>query len=509
MKEMCYTFINMQNNHTQAKAWGYPILFFFCSFVLLFLGSLSAHAAGDWVSQSEGDIQSMRAFFQSGSNYLGTGNSGKTIYSEDGQNWNEGVSESTKFYFDFGLLPDGKILAVGEDGSALSSVDNGLTWQNISLLTTQDINAIDVNGTVGFFVGADGTVYYYVETSKTWSLTSTSSSVDLNDVFVKDNGDGWVVGDDGKIFFTSNSMSWAEIISGTYENLNSISFLDDSVGFSVGSQGSVLKTSDRGLTWSSISISGIGNENLLAVESFGQNIAIAGEKILVVSLDGGVTWDVDTYSDTNYIFYDVFHDADGQIWAAGSDYDVTSLVYKYVPEVIEVIPDPEEEIETETETEIPEALPGQLIKTYCSVASDETDPCRAVYFYSSDGKRHAFPNEKIYFTWYENFDSVVEVSTDFMASLTLGKNVTYHPGTKMVKFLSVPTVYTVSKGGQLRAIASEEIAIDLYGTDWNKQIDDIPDAFYGNYSFGESIESADDYVVDDAKASVLSLNDNF
>ena len=151
-----------------------------------------------------------------------------------------------------------------------------------------------------------------------------------------------------------------------------------------------------------------------------------------------------------------------------------------------------------------------LIKMECVDSTDVNDPCRAVYYYSStDSKRHAFPNEKVYFTWYEDFDDVITVSDEVMAGITLGTNVTYHPGTKMVKFQTLNTVYAVARGGVLRAIASETVAQDLYGSTWNKQIDDISDAFYGNYSFGEDIESASDYDVNVNIGSTAVLEDNF
>ncbi|MBI4713974.1 S8 family serine peptidase [Candidatus Uhrbacteria bacterium] len=156
-----------------------------------------------------------------------------------------------------------------------------------------------------------------------------------------------------------------------------------------------------------------------------------------------------------------------------------------------------------------EAAPNSLIKLSCVGETTVDDPCRSVYFYASDGKRHAFPNDKVFFTWFDNFDNVKEVSKSFMSSLPLGKNVTYHPGTKMVKFQSVPTVYAVSKGGVLRAIASEQIAGELYGESWNKQIDDISDAFFGNYTFGIKINLASEFDVLFEKNSVSGLDDNF
>jgi len=157
----------------------------------------------------------------------------------------------------------------------------------------------------------------------------------------------------------------------------------------------------------------------------------------------------------------------------------------------------------------PEAMPGSLLKLTCPAHADVNDPCKAVYFYATDGKRHAFPNDKVYFTWYADFSSVKEVSTDFLSSLTLGKNVTYHPGIKLVKFQSVPTVYAVEAKGVLRAIGSEEIAMQLYGIDWHKNVDDISDAFFGNYSFGSAILSSADYSVDGAIQSVALLGENF
>ncbi len=158
---------------------------------------------------------------------------------------------------------------------------------------------------------------------------------------------------------------------------------------------------------------------------------------------------------------------------------------------------------------IPEVAPNALVKLACLGDTKADDPCRAVYFYGTDGKRHAFTNEKVFFTWYENFDSVKVISNASMSSLPLGKNVTYHPGTKMVKFQSVPTVYAVSKGGVLRAIASESVVASLYGSDWNKKIDDISDAFFGNYKMGLSINASSDYDVLAAKNSVTGLDENF
>ncbi|MBD3251330.1 hypothetical protein GF380_02630 [Candidatus Uhrbacteria bacterium] len=158
-------------------------------------------------------------------------------------------------------------------------------------------------------------------------------------------------------------------------------------------------------------------------------------------------------------------------------------------------PDPEpEQISEPEETEDEMQLEtGSLIKLQCPEEADATHPCKAVYYYAVDEKRYAFPNAKVFFTWYDNFDSVVEVAPEVMGSILLGGNVRYRPGIRMVKFTTVNKVYALTRNGTLRWIATEEVATDLYGEDWNTKIDDIPDTFYTNYTFGADITSANDY----------------
>ncbi|OGL71890.1 hypothetical protein A3D69_03155 [Candidatus Uhrbacteria bacterium RIFCSPHIGHO2_02_FULL_54_11] len=155
-----------------------------------------------------------------------------------------------------------------------------------------------------------------------------------------------------------------------------------------------------------------------------------------------------------------------------------------------------------------EANIGDLIKTACAASSGLNDPCRAVYFLGSDGKRHAFPNDRAYFTWYADFSGVKTVSQSAMSSIPLGRNVTYRPGSRMVKFVTANTVYAVGRGGVLRPIASETAAAAIYGTDWNKKIDDVSDAFYGNYTFGSSVASVASFDRNAEFAGVQTISDN-
>lgn len=137
------------------------------------------------------------------------------------------------------------------------------------------------------------------------------------------------------------------------------------------------------------------------------------------------------------------------------------------------------------------AMSGDLIKITCTGSNGSV--CSAVYYLGANGKRYVFPNEKTYKTWYSDFSGVKSISQTEMESYPIGGNVTYRPGVKMIKIQTDPKVYAVDKNGSLRWVNSEAVAKALYGDMWNKQIDDVSDAFFVNYTVGTEISSASQY----------------
>ncbi len=133
---------------------------------------------------------------------------------------------------------------------------------------------------------------------------------------------------------------------------------------------------------------------------------------------------------------------------------------------------------------INKVVPGDLIK----VADSST-----VYYYGADSKRYVFPNEKVFYSWFDNFDNVITISDDEMAQLPIGGLVTYRPGIKLVTFTTSKDVYAVTQGGVLRKLKDEAMARALYGEHWNKLVDDINDAFFTSYKFGDNLVELSDY----------------
>ncbi|MDQ7814596.1 MAG: right-handed parallel beta-helix repeat-containing protein [Patescibacteria group bacterium] len=117
----------------------------------------------------------------------------------------------------------------------------------------------------------------------------------------------------------------------------------------------------------------------------------------------------------------------------------------------------------------------------------------AVYHYHSDGKRYVFPDEKTFFSWYGDFSGVVTITDQELAAMQIGGNVRYRPGYKMIKITSDPKVYAVGENGELRWVTSEQVAKDLYGVDWAKQVNDLSVGYFTGYKIGLPIYSSADF----------------
>ncbi len=115
-----------------------------------------------------------------------------------------------------------------------------------------------------------------------------------------------------------------------------------------------------------------------------------------------------------------------------------------------------------------------------------------VYYYGSDGQRYSFPNEKTFFSWFEDFDDVVEISDEDLADITLAGNIVYRAGSRWVKITSDEKTYAVAADGSIHWIESEEVAEGLAGSGWNTFIDDVPDVYFVDYTVGDSLTSAEE-----------------
>jgi hypothetical protein len=154
----------------------------------------------------------------------------------------------------------------------------------------------------------------------------------------------------------------------------------------------------------------------------------------------------------------------------------------------EAMPSDDEQTVEEPEADDEESVPPRgLLVRLVDDGDASTTVDSAVYVVGADGKRHAFPSELVYKTWFQDYDDVAFIDPENLAKYELGGNVTVRPGTWLVKITTDPKVYAVEPGGILRWVTTEEIAVSLWGSNWNEQVVDVPDTFWGNYTVGEPI----------------------
>ena len=133
-------------------------------------------------------------------------------------------------------------------------------------------------------------------------------------------------------------------------------------------------------------------------------------------------------------------------------------------------------------------IAGTRIKLACAAGAGPNDPCRAVYYCGKDGKRYVFTDAQTYFSWYPDFNGILTVARDVLAQIVIGGNITYKPGS-LVKIQTDPKVYVVSRGGILRWVPTEAIAVALFGPSWARMVHDVPVVFFLNYVIGAPMEA--------------------
>lgn len=183
------------------------------------------------------------------------------------------------------------------------STDYGNTWVNISPSgfnkSVWDIYFIDANK--GWFAAQDGgKVYYTTDGGTTWGSAVTNSVVVPNSLFFTDALTGYVTNNNnGKIHKTTDGgLTYTEYSSGKFA-MYGVTALGSTL-YSCGKYGSAYKSTNAGLTWSSI-------ENVVTQEALrkiyfydinngyavgGSTTAADSLGIILKTTNGGETWNM-------------------------------------------------------------------------------------------------------------------------------------------------------------------------------------------------------------------------
>ncbi len=122
----------------------------------------------------------------------------------------------------------------------------------------------------------------------------------------------------------------------------------------------------------------------------------------------------------------------------------------------------------------------------------------AVYQYQY-GTRRPFASNKVYYTWYQNFENVTEITVKEMEEIKLGNPMSIKPDEALLKFPLNPRIYSVGVDSDygteavLRHIPHAGAATALFGDDWEDMIIELPELYYLFYVEGGEISFNDDF----------------
>lgn len=445
--------------------------------------------------------------------------------------------------------------AVGEGTTLQKTVNGGTAWSDVDVSELEDGDAIltvsfrDSNN--GILATADRVLLATDDAGASWTEVDAASSLSLLRVLNVSSSEWWGVGESGTIALydagaptkpsnfdvagdndavvdTTPTFTWSastdtgssvdhyafKIDSGSYRNVNDVTSYTYSTALSNGDHTAYLYAVDAADNESTVATLSFTidadstGSSAPEVSAITPTTAVRGQNVTfsVRTSDDGSIEDCDLYVDgsnakTMNVKTDVAYV--GDTFSASGDYELYARCTdddgnKTSGEAVTV---------TVSNTSA-YVSPGNIIKTGCAGDVYVNDPCTAVYYYGKDGKRHAFPNEHTFLTWFSDYDDLVVLSSSAMADIPLGRNVIPRPDDELLKF-STSAVYAVSYLGVLRPIANAEIAAALFGSDWVSKIQTVNDVFFGNYRIGTTIESSADFSASTARSVTSSIDATF
>jgi photosystem II stability/assembly factor-like uncharacterized protein len=196
------------------------------------------------------------------------------------------------------LSADGStMLAVGENGSVLRSVDRGKTWAVARSGTKADIMsvALSADGSTGIAVEDSGTIVGSVDGGQTWDTAPSAPKADANSV-VALSADGSTVLARGHGYTILRSVDggkhWVVAPLGPKTDLNLIALsADGSTALAAGDDGIIQRSADGGKTWGAVRSGPKAHLASIALSADGKTaLAVGDDSTILRSVDGGDTW---------------------------------------------------------------------------------------------------------------------------------------------------------------------------------------------------------------------------
>jgi photosystem II stability/assembly factor-like uncharacterized protein len=196
------------------------------------------------------------------------------------------------------LRNDGSLLACGWQGTISVCYDGGYTWEDLFPTAIDLWQASIVDADTWYVVGDKGSILKTTDGGQTLEKKGIPGSVDLYYAcYFKNALEGWVSGKTtGKIYRTvDGGENWSTFTVPGFaatKSYRDFFFLNENVGYLLGAGGMVTKTTDGGITWTSLGDNINTAHSLFCTywKSELNGYAGSGSGLLYITTNGGTTW---------------------------------------------------------------------------------------------------------------------------------------------------------------------------------------------------------------------------
>ncbi len=214
---------------------------------------------------------------------------------------------------------------VGSLGHIMHTSDGGENWELQVSGTSQDLLSLSfINPQTGWIGGMYGTFLKTTNGGNSWIPQTAPSGRNIKALFIDDRH-GWITVSIDSIYRTTNGgMAWEVYASGVgVGGFDRVAFIDSLMGWSSGTR--VLKTTNGGITWTTITMLTSSANNICMLDSLFGWAAYWPTHVFHTS-DGWNTW-VDQRINVGGVLYDISFQDTVRGYLCGGDNNVPATLY--------------------------------------------------------------------------------------------------------------------------------------------------------------------------------------
>ncbi|MFK5891545.1 MAG: YCF48-related protein [Flavobacteriaceae bacterium] len=251
-------------------------------------------SGGTWLKKQNISSGNDMSFYNT-TGYV-VGNYGYMLKSIDnGLSWSQ-ISTGFNGNFNTVNIIDDNNIILSTSNSIVKTDDGGTIWESLSIPNVTVNKTSFTSSLIGHAVCNGGTILKTIDGGQNWYTTQSTNTFpsDFFTVYFVNETIGFATREHDYMFKTTDGgETWVEI-SGTVDAIFDFHFLDENNGFATGEYGATYRTNDGGATWSQIFFQNgfVGGTSMYGIYFQDSNIGYAtgARGRIIKTTDGGNTW---------------------------------------------------------------------------------------------------------------------------------------------------------------------------------------------------------------------------